>query len=83
MMIESFNTFITNEAMHCISILFYLAIQTINKGEISLRNEILSGNYSTKTDDKNNIEYNNCNNNLHVNIYTLFYIIYKYFSHIE
>ena len=47
------------------------ALQAINKGEISLRNEILSGNYSTKTDDKNNIEYNNFNNNLHVNIYTL------------
>ena len=59
------------------------ALQAINKGEISLRNEILSGNYSTKTDDKNNIEYNNFNNNHHVNIYCLFYIIYKYFSHIE
>ena len=51
------------------------ALQAINKGEISLRNEILSGNYSTKTDDKNNTEYNNFNNNLHVNIYILLYNI--------
>jgi RNA recognition motif-containing protein len=49
------------------------ALQAINKGEISLRNEILSGNYSTKTDDKNNTEYNNINNNIiHVNIYISF-----------
>ena len=51
------------------------ALQAINKGEISLRNEILSGNYSTKTDDKNNTEYNNYNNNIHVNIYILLYNI--------
>jgi RNA recognition motif-containing protein len=51
------------------------ALQAINKGEISLRNEILSGNYSTKTDDKNNTEYNNFNNNIHVNIYILLYNI--------
>ncbi len=51
------------------------ALQAINKGEISLRNEVLSGNYSTKTDDKNNTEYNNFNNNLHVNIYILLYNI--------
>ena len=51
------------------------ALQAINKGEISLRNEVLSGNYSTKTDDKNNTEYNNFNNNLHVNIYVLLYNI--------
>ena len=51
------------------------ALQAINKGEISLRNEVLSGNYSTKTDDKNNIEHNNFNNNLHVNIYILLYNI--------
>ena len=52
------------------------ALQAINKGEISLRNEILSGNYSTKTDDKNNTEYNNINNNIiHVNIYILLYNI--------
>ena len=51
------------------------ALQAINKGEISLRNEVLSGNYSTKTDDKNKKEYNNFNNNLHVNIYILLYNI--------
>ena len=51
------------------------ALQAINKGEISLRNEVLSGNYSTKTDDKNNTEYNNFNNNLHVYIYILLYNI--------
>ena len=51
------------------------ALQAINKGEISLRNEILSGNYSTKTDNKNNTEYNNFNNNIHVNIYILLYNI--------
>ena len=51
------------------------ALQVINKGEISLGNEILSGNYSTKTDDKNNTEYNNFNNNIHVNIYILLYNI--------
>ena len=55
------------------------ALQAINKGEISLRNEILSGNYSTKTDDKNNTEYNNFNNNIHVNIYILLYNISNIF----
>ena len=49
------------------------ALEAINKGEISLRDEILSGNYSTKTDDKNNNEHNYYNNNLHVvNIYFYF-----------
>ena len=48
------------------------ALEAINKGEISLREEILSGNYSTKTEDKNNNESNYFNNNLHVNIYFLF-----------
>lgn len=51
------------------------AIQAINKGEISLREEILSGNYSTKTEDKNNNEHSNCLNNYHVNII----FIYTYF----
>ena len=57
------------------------ALEAINKGEISLRNEVLSGNYSTKTDDKNNKEYFNnlnYNNNLHVNTY-IFYIMPKIF----
>jgi RNA recognition motif-containing protein len=48
------------------------ALEAINKGEISLREEILSGNYSTKTEDKNNNEHNYFNNNLHVNIYIYF-----------
>ena len=49
------------------------ALEAINKGEISLREEILSGNYSTKTEDKNNNEHNYYNNNLHVvNIYFYF-----------
>ena len=48
------------------------ALEAINKGEISLREEILSGNYSTKTEDKNNNEHNYFNNNLHVNIYFYF-----------
>ena len=51
------------------------ALEALNKGEISLREEILSGNYSTKTEDKNNNEHNyyyNNNNVSHVNIF-LFY----------
>ena len=49
------------------------ALEAINKGEISLREEILSGNYSTKSEDKNNNEHNYYNNNVsHVNIF-LFY----------
>ena len=48
-------------------------LEAINKGEISIRDEILSENYSTKTDDKNNNEHNYYNNNLHVvNIYFYF-----------
>ena len=59
------------------------ALESINKGEISLREEILSGNYSTKTEDKNNNEHNyyyNNNNVSHVNIF-LFY--FKFFIFIE
>jgi hypothetical protein len=49
------------------------ALESINKGEISLREEILSGNYSTKSEDKSNNEHNYYNNNVsHVNIF-LFY----------
>ena len=50
------------------------ALEAINKGEISLREEILSGNYSTKSEDKSNNEHNYYNNNnaSHVNIF-LFY----------
>ena len=52
------------------------ALQAINKGELSLRDEILSGNYSTKTEDKNNLEHNNYNNNYHVIIYFYFIFIF-------
>jgi RNA recognition motif-containing protein len=49
------------------------ALEALNKGEISLREEILSGNYSTKSEDKSNNEHNYYNNNVsHVNIF-LFY----------
>jgi hypothetical protein len=49
------------------------ALEAINKGEISIREEILSGNYSTKSEDKSNNEHNYYNNNAsHVNIF-LFY----------
>ena len=49
------------------------ALQAINKGEISLRDEILSGNYSTKTEDKNNYfnHENNLNYNHGVNIFII------------
>ena len=50
------------------------ALEALNKGEISLRKEVLSGNYSTKSEDKkNNNEYIN---NYHVNIY---FFIFKFF----
>ena len=50
------------------------ALEALNKGEISLRKEVLSGNYSTKSEDKkNNNEYIN---NFHVNIY---FFIFKFF----
>ena len=56
------------------------ALQAMNKGEISLRNEVLSGNYSTKSDDKvNSQNFNNFGNNnnyqTHVNyIYIIIHI---------
>ena len=37
------------------------ALLALGKGEIKLRDETLSGNYSTKTDDKNNNNDNNLN----------------------
>ena len=55
------------------------ALEAINKGEISLREEVLSGNYSTKTEDKNNNEHNYFNNNLHLNIYYLFYVYFLFY----
>lgn len=54
------------------------ALQAINKGEISLREEILSGNYSTKTEDKNNNEHSNCLNNYHVNIIFIYTYFFKF-----
>ena len=47
------------------------ALDALNKGEIKLREEALSGNYSTKTEDKNtNFNYeNNLNYNHGVNIF--------------
>jgi RNA recognition motif-containing protein len=50
------------------------ALLALGKGEIKLREETLSGNYSTKTDDKNND--NNLNYIHGVNIINIIYIIY-------
>ena len=53
------------------------ALSALGKGEIKLRDEALSGNYSTKTDDKNNFNYeNNLNNNHGVNILNIIYILF-------
>jgi len=53
------------------------ALTALGKGEIKLRDEALSGNYSTKTDDKNNFNYeNNFNNNHGVNILNIIYILF-------
>ena len=52
------------------------ALDALNKGEIKLREEALSGNYSTKTEDKNtNFNYeNNLSYNHGVNIFiNIFY----------
>ena len=59
------------------------ALNALNKGKIKLREETLSGNYSTKTEDKNNFNYeNNLNYNHGVNIFIIIYniniLIYKY-----
>ena len=56
------------------------ALSALGKGEIKLREETLSGNYSTKTEDKNNyFNYeNNLNYNHCVNIFIIFYIIFVY-----
>ena len=50
------------------------ALLALGKGEIKLREETLSGNYSTKTDDKNND--NNLNYIHGVNIINIIYNIY-------
>ena len=53
------------------------ALSALGKGEIKLRDEALSGNYSTKTDDKNNFNYeSNINNNHGVNILNIIYILF-------
>ena len=49
------------------------ALSALGKGEIKLRDEVLSGNYSTKTEDKNNFNYeNNLSNNHGVNIFLIY-----------
>ena len=51
------------------------------KGEIKLREETLCGNYSTKTEDKNNnnFNYENNLNYIHgVNIFIIIYNLYIY-----
>ena len=52
------------------------ALTALGKGEIKLRDEALSGNYSTKTDDKNNNNDNNLNYIHGVNIINIIYNIY-------
>ena len=48
------------------------ALDALGKGEIKLREEILNGNYSTKTEDKKNYIYdNNFNYNHGVNIFII------------
>ena len=56
------------------------ALNALGKGEIKLREEILCGNYSTKTEDKNNYfnHENNLNYNHGVNIFIILYIIFIY-----
>ena len=49
------------------------ALNALNKGEIKLREEVLSGNYSTKTEDKNNLYFDN---NLNYNVKYISYNIY-------
>ena len=55
------------------------ALNALGKGEIKLREEALSGNYSTKTEDKNNFNYENNLNYIHgVNIFIIIYNLYIY-----
>lgn len=50
------------------------ALETLGKGEVTLRNEVLSGNYSTKTaEDKSSVDHNYYNNNQHVSKYNLYF----------
>ena len=52
------------------------ALNALNKGEIKLRDEVLSGNYSTKTEDNknNNLYFDNINNNVKYISYNIFYL---------
>jgi RNA recognition motif-containing protein len=52
------------------------ALNALNKGEIKLREEILCGNYSTKTEDKNTNTY--FDNNLNYHVKYISYNIYLY-----
>ena len=57
------------------------ALDALGKGEIKLREETLCGNYSTKTEDKNNnnFNYENNLNYIHgVNIFIKIYNLYIY-----
>ena len=57
------------------------ALNALGKGEIKLREETLCGNYSTKTEDKNNnnFNYENNLNYIHgVNIFIKIYNLYIY-----
>ena len=57
------------------------ALNALGKGEIKLREETLCGNYSTKTEDKNNnnFNYENNLNYIHgVNIFIIIYNLYIY-----
>ena len=56
------------------------ALTALGKGEIKLREETLNGNYSTKTEDKNNYfnHENNLNYNHGVNIFIILYIMFVY-----
>ena len=57
------------------------ALDALGKGEIKLREEALCGNYSTKTEDKNNnnFNYENNLNYIHgVNIFIKIYNLYIY-----
>ena len=50
------------------------ALEALGKGEVTLRNEVLSGNYSTKTAEyKTNADHNYYNNNQHVSKYNLYF----------
>ena len=62
------------------------ALNALGKGEIKLRKETLCGNYSTKTEDKNNnnFNYENNLNYIHgVNIFIKIYNLYIYLLIVE